>query len=180
MAMKKRLFIAIDLPGKIKERIVRLQNNLKTEAPRATWVKPENLHLTLIFLGNTDYSQIPEIISTLSQLKDDAFEITFWDIGGFPNQNRAEIIFLGIKENLALNYLQGKIRERLEKLNLRIDDKKFVPHLTLARLKRPKKMMRIKFDTNIGNFPAKEFILYESELYQEGPKHTLMKKFSLI
>jgi len=177
--MKKRLFIAIDLPGEIKERIARLQDNLKTEAPRATWVRPENIHLTLFFLGNTDYSQIPEIISTLSQLKDDAFEVTFSGLGGFPNQNRAEVIFLGIKENLALKYLQGEIRVSLEKLNLRIDDKKFVPHLTLARLKRPKKLMRIKFDTNVGNFLAKEFILYESELQPEGPKHTLIKKFSV-
>lgn len=177
--MKKRLFIAIDLSQKIKERIVRLQNNLKTESPRATWVRPENIHLTLIFLGNTDYNQIPEIISILSKLKDDVFEVTFSSLDGFPNQNRAEIIFLGIKENLALKYLQGKIRTSLEKLNLRIDDKAYVPHLTLARLKRPKKLTKTKIDIDIGNFLAKEFTLYESELQPEGPKHTIIKKFSL-
>lgn len=177
--MKKRLFIAIDLPKGLKARITKLQNILKTEIPSASWVKPENIHLTLIYLGNTDYNQIPEIISSLAKLKDDAFEISFSSVGGFPNQNRAEIIFLGIRESIALKYLHEKIKKRLKKLNLRIDDKIYVPHLTIARLKRPKKLIEIRAATDMGNFLAKEFILYESELFPGGPKHSAIKKFLL-
>jgi len=179
--MKKRLFIAIDVPKKIKAKITSFQNHLKTKIQEAVWAKQNNIHLTSVFLGDTDYNQIPEIISLLNRLQDDAFEVSFSEIGGFPSQNKAHTLYLGFKENLALYYLQEKIKKRLEKLDIRIDDKEFVPHLTIARLKRPKDLEKLKLSVvNLGKFSVKEFILYESELNSDGQKHTPIKKFYLL
>ena len=180
--MKKRLFIAIDVPKRIKGKIVELQKNLKTNLQNAIWVRPDNIHLTLVFLDDTDYNQIPEIISTLAKLKDDAFWITFTNIDGFPHLSRAHTIWIGVQDNLGLFYLHKKIAERLRKLNLRIDEKKFIPHITLARIKKAKNVtsaLATFNKINLGKFKVKEFILFESELNPEGPKHKSIKKFSL-
>ena len=160
--MKKRLFIAIDIPSKIKQKIVALQNELKNTGFEAAWVKPEKMHLTLIFLGDTDYNQIPTIIDSLKKLKDDAFEVTFAHINGFPNLMRPHTLWIGVQENLGLFYLQQKIAQRLEKLNLRLDEKKFIPHITIARLIQKKSIEELSFKKEVGTFAAKEFILYES------------------
>ena len=130
-------------------------------------------------MGEIDYNQIPEIISSLSKLKDDAFEIDFTGLNGFPNSGRTHTLWVGIKDNLGLFYLQKKIAEHLRKLKLKIDEKKFIPHLTIARLSREKSIEKLTFKKELGTFTAKEFILYESELLSGGSKHTSIKSFRL-
>lgn len=179
--MKKRLFLAIEMPSKIKEKISAIQNKLRLSRLGATWVKPGNMHVTLVFIGDTDYNQIPEIIGLLSSLRDDAFEVSFSEISGFPSQNKANIIWLGFKENLALYYLQEKIKRRLEEINIKSDNKLFAPHLTIARLDRPKNLEKLKLTAGtLGKFSVRQFILYESELKSDGPKHIPIKKFKLL
>lgn len=180
--MKKRLFIAIELPPNIKAKIIEFQDKLKKLPIKATWAKPENIHLTLVFLGEIDYNQIPDIIATLDKLKDDAFEVSFSRLGGFPSLNKVQTLWLGIQENLALSYLQMKISKRLAQLDLKIDERKFIPHITVGRFKKPqnleKKLSQFA-EINFGSFKAKEFILFESELLSKGAKHITIKKFLL-
>jgi 2'-5' RNA ligase len=178
--MRKRLFVAIDIPLAIKEKIVKIQEQLLDKEIKAVLVKPENMHLTIIFLGDVDYNQIPEIIELLSKIKDDSFKIEFEALGGFPSLKNAHTLWLGLKENLALYYLREKISQQIKKLNLRLDEKEFVPHLTLARLKRPRNCLGMQFDARgLDGFWVKEFILYQSELSSDRPKHRPMKKFCL-
>lgn len=172
--MKKRLFIAIEVPGKIKEKIL----GLEPAFGEASWTKPENMHLTLVFLGNTDYNQIPDIIAGLESIKDDSFEVIFSELGGFPNLRRPHTLWIGIQENPALFYLREKIVKSLSKLNLNIDEKKFIPHLTIARF-RKRRPIKLEIKNNFGKFKAKEFILFDSILSREGPNHQIIKKFQL-
>lgn len=177
--MKKRLFVAIDIPPKIKQKIAILQNELKSTEPTATWVKPENMHLSLAFLGESDYNQIPDIIESLDKIKDDSFKIVLSNLDGFPNLAYPHTLWIGVEENLGLFYLQQKIAQHLKKLKLRLDEKKFIPHLTIARLSSRKSIKKLIPKDGVGKFKAKEFILYESELLAEGPKHTPIKNFHL-
>jgi len=172
--MKKRLFIAIDVPRKIKEKILGFEPHFS----EASWAKPENMHLTLVFLGNTDYNQIPDIITALDSVKDDSFEVVFSVIDGFPNLRRPHTLWIGIQENPALFYLREKIIKGLSELNLNIDEKKFIPHLTIARFKK-RRPIELRMEDNFGKFKAKEFILFDSVLSKEGPKHQIIKKFQL-
>lgn len=176
--MKKRLFIAIEVPQRIKEKIADLEHHFEPRFDKALWTKPENIHLTLVFLGNTDYNQIPDIITTLDNIKNDSFEVVFSAIGGFPNLRRPHTLWIGIQENLALFYLREKIIKNLSELNLNIDEKKFIPHLTITRF-RKRRPIELRMENNFGKFKAKEFILFDSVLSKDGPKHQIIKKFQL-
>jgi len=179
--MKKRLFVAVEIPGKIKEKILELQKNFEQHLNDVSWVKPENMHLTLIFLGEADYNHIPDIIAGLEELKENAFEVSLADIGGFPNLNRPHALWVGVKENPAINYLHKKISKSLSELNFNLDDRKFFPHITFGRLKRPKTLKKLpSIQIDLGSFWAKEFILFDSTLTQKGPKHKIIKKFLLM
>lgn len=179
--MKKRLFVAIEIPGKIKEKIIALQKNFDSQSDDVSWVKPENMHLTLVFLGDTDYNQIPNIIACLERLKDDAFEVSLAEIGGFPNLDKAHTLWIGVRNNLALSalfYLREKIAKCLRGLSLNVDEKNFIPHITIARFKK-RREVKLKLGKNLGKFEAREFILFDSTLTQEGAKHKIIKKFPL-
>lgn len=178
--MKKRLFVAVEIPGKIKEKIIELQKNFEQRLNDISWVKPENMHLTLVFLGEADYNQIPNIIACLERIKDDAFEISLAEIGGFPNLNKLHTLWVGVKENSAINDLHEKISKSLGELNFNLDDRKFFPHITFGRLKRPKTLKKLpSIQIDLGSFGTKEFILFDSTLTRGGSKHKIIKKFSL-
>src|SRR5262245_38401050 len=108
---KKRLFVAIGLPGEVREALEKLQQELKRLARDAKWVKPDGIHLTLKFLGYVAQEKIASITESLAQVANGCAQtpIEVRGCGAFPNTRRPNVLWVGAEaENLS------RIQERVE------------------------------------------------------------------
>lgn len=150
------------------------------------WVEPENLHLTLKFLGETPDSALPELTDVLSDCcaASEPFRIAIQGVGCFPNKNRPRAYWAGLSKSNTLLDLQAAIDQGMDELGFEPEEKKFVPHLTVARIKEPigKERMTgafLNFDLRSESFEVREVCLVESKLRQEGPFYTVLRRFAL-
>lgn len=177
--MKKRLFVAIDLPQTVKNKIVHFQKNLALKI-NANWISPDNMHLTLVFIGDTDYNQIPEILASLDNINLKKFRLFLDKINGFPSLDNPHSLWIGCLENKSLLILQKNIFDKLSRLGFTCDSKKFCPHITIARIKK-KKNLKSLGDSNLSleEFQVDQFALYDSTEGLAGRKHNIIKIFNL-
>jgi 2'-5' RNA ligase len=130
-----RLFVALDLPWTLRERLVLLGGG---GIPGARWVSSENLHLTLRFIGETPAHRAEEIDLALAALRGRGFSLTLAGVGVFarnsPKGGRSTTLWVGVERNPQLDYLQGKIETALQRAGLEPERRRFSPHVTLARL----------------------------------------------
>ena len=179
-----RAFIAIDLPIDIKNKIKQIQNHLKKSKISVKWVKPENIHLTLKFLGNIEENQIDQIKNiirdTTSLLK--CFRVSLNDFRFFPNSKKPKILFIDIIEAKTLKKIADILEEKLEKLKFKKENH-FKAHITLARIKAPMDttnlLKLIKSISLNENFLIQEIILFQSTLTQSDPIYAEIFKSSL-
>lgn len=132
-----RAFIAINLPLFLQKELGNIIEQLKgpdTEAVR--WVPPENIHLTLKFLGDVSPANL-EILKKILEAKASRyspFEIRVGNLGAFPNQHRPRVIWVGIQAPTALSNLYQGIENEAQRLGYAPEDRPFSPHLTLGRV----------------------------------------------
>ena len=169
-----RTFIAIDLPPKIKDKINRVQNDLKKHKMPFRWVKPDNLHITLKFLGNTeekDITAIQEIISDVARLFN-PFEASFNKFGFFPNKKRPRVFFISTSNEEILRKIAAAFENKLAQLNFNKGNE-FKAHVTIARIKDLKNLDFFRKeveDTSLEeNFSVKKITLFKSTLTQQHP-----------
>ncbi len=182
--MKKRLFVAIEVPENTLQEIISFQKVLKEKIKNVSWVKPENIHLTLVFLGEVDYTEIPQIINFLYAVKSPRFKINARGIGGFPSLEQPHTIWIGVEKSRKIVQLQRRLVNHLQESGFEFEKREFKPHLTIARLgKKTNLKTRINLkkvaDLQFGAIMVKELILFESELSSEGPVHKILRKVSL-
>jgi len=179
-----RIFIALEIPKKIKEEISKTQNQLKAAGIQARWVKPEIAHLTLIFLGETAPNKVGEIEKILKEAGSQISPVNLWleKVDCFPSPTKAKIIHLSLKGELGkLNTLALKIRKLLKKQKINFDQKPFVPHLTLGRLKKPQNVSEILSKIKIlrQNFFVYQLLLIQSTLTSQGPIYKTLRSLEL-
>lgn len=183
--MSMRLFIAIPIRPEtmlLKQRAL-LQNNLSDEM--INWVKEENMHLTLKFLGKISAKQLPEIIDAVSNCVPNqvSFPMTLERIGIFGSSYYARVVWVGIRENQQLKNLQESLLKELEKVGFQSDRQNFVPHFTLGRIKKIqhkdhfKRVMEKVEKGFIQETRVDGFLLLESILTPEGPVYKTVKRF---
>jgi 2'-5' RNA ligase len=177
-----RLFIAAQIPDKVKEKALEVASSLKN-FNGVRIVKPEHMHITLAFLGRRE--DTAKIIFELEKIKFASFTLITKDFGFFPSQNSIRIIWLGLKESEEFFRLQHDIRTVLK------HKEKFMPHITLARareiitgdaqaLKDTLKNSADEKSFREQSFEVDRFVLFSSELTPEGPIHTILRTFSAI
>jgi 2'-5' RNA ligase len=183
--MNKRLFIAIPILPEallISQKAFLIQN-LAEE--KINWVKEENIHLTLKFIGNTPEKRIPEIVKSLNNCAKnfDAFSLVLERIAIFGSSYNARVIWVGIRENIHLQQLHECILKELKKVGYPIDRQNFVPHFTLGRIKNIKHkdhFKRVMENVEKGFFQETEvgcFVLFESVLTPDGPFYNTINQF---
>lgn len=123
-----RLFIALPLPGALREALLRAQENLRRQGVRANYSREENLHLTLAFLGEVEVEAAAEAQEAVLSVDAPAFALTLAGSGAF-----GDLLWAGIQKNEALDRLAARVRGALEERGLSYDRKPFRPHITLAR-----------------------------------------------
>ncbi len=126
-----RLFVAIDLPGSLRERISALAG---AGIPGARWVPPENYHVTLRFIGETPGYLAEEIDHALLAIRARGFTLSLAGLGTFARGGKATALWVGVERNPELEHLRGKIETALRRCGLEPERRRFQPHVTLARL----------------------------------------------
>lgn len=128
-----RLFIAINFEEIIKQRLLDLQKTIASQSISGRWIRYDNLHLTLCFIGEVNSSYKDKIIEILNGIKHKAFDIEISHIGEFRNRNNGDIVWIGIKENPLLQALGQELTKALNNIGLSIDNRPYLPHITLGR-----------------------------------------------
>ncbi|RLJ00984.1 MAG: RNA 2',3'-cyclic phosphodiesterase [Candidatus Aenigmatarchaeota archaeon] len=177
-----RTFISINLPYRIKDKISEMAKEFQEKGIRK--VGKQNLHLTLKFLGDADEKKIEEIQQVLKTVDCAKFEISLKNIGFFPNKDFIKVVWVGIENGRnEIIELQKQIDQKLEKCGFK-PEKKYEPHLTIARVKSIKdrkefleKLKEIKFE---DNFNVSNFELMESKLNPSGPVYRVLLTKELV
>jgi len=175
-----RLFVAIDLPEDIREQLSTLGCGL----PGARWVSPDQMHLTLRFIGDVDGRYFTLVREALSGLHGEKFSLRLKDIGFFPPRGNPRVVWVGIEKNEQLVQLRSRIESALVRTGLEPEGRKFSPHITLARLKNtPVSRIGAYLAHNslfaTASFPVQQFLLYSSVLNSKGAKHYVEETYLL-
>jgi 2'-5' RNA ligase len=125
-----RLFVGIVLPPELRLRLSLLAGGL----PGARWVDPGNLHLTLRFIGDIDEGTASDIDGALAQIRAARFVVTVAGIGTFGG-DKPHTLWAGVEKNPALAQLHDRVESALVRLGLAPGQRRYAPHVTLARLR---------------------------------------------
>ncbi|MFT7581011.1 MAG: 2'-5' RNA ligase [Myxococcota bacterium] len=131
--MSTRLFVAIDAPDHVKADLESLQLGV----PGARWLDADQMHLTLRFLGDIDGALRRDIESTLNRVRVPAFEIQLEGVGYFPPRGEIKTLWAGVARSEPLVQIRRWVDGQLTRLGVEPDRRKFVPHVTVARLTEP-------------------------------------------
>ncbi len=183
-----RLFVAIDLPKDIKKEFFPLSLKLAKKIP-LTLVSQENLHLTLVFLGERDEDQVEQIKKALKSVAEGffSFTLTLKDLAIFPDNKKPRGIWFnlgGQKEKLFSLY--KKTIDGLLKESIKLEEKYFEysPHCTIGRFPRKVKMpgninQKISWVNLNKSFLVEKVILFKSEMSMAGPTYFKLGEFRL-
>ncbi len=187
---KTRTFVAITLESTISRRAEALIERMKPHAAKARWVEEENLHLTLLFLGDLDDQEVAEACrgAEWAARANQPFHARLAGVSAIPDINRPKSLWLGVREGAEeLRRLHSDLVDGLEDLMPRSENKPYVPHLTLARLGRglqgtsqhlPEVLVGLA-DYDAGEMQVTEATVYASELQRHGPEYHVLARCPL-
>ena len=182
-----RTFIALELPPSIISLLAKVQENLQSMGLRAKWVRPENIHLTLKFLGNINSADIDKIGGAMVDAvgKINTFNLVAEGIGVFPGIKRPRVIWVGLKGQVQLLFaMQRLLEDHLAALDYQKEKRPFKGHLTLGRFKQrvnPNTIRRVLQelgDLTIEEFTARRVIFYKSDLKPTGAVYSQLQRAS--
>lgn len=183
-----RSFIAIDLPEEFHDEINRVTNELRPAGGHVKWVRPENVHLTLKFLGDVPEDKIEPIGEAVAGASAGRglVNLVSSGIGVFPNRSKPRVIWLGLTGDLdRLTGLQQDVENSVTPFGFFPEKRAFKPHLTLGRVKSPKGKGGLmnaleKVRPKEIMFSASELVLFKSDLRPGGAVYTPLKRMPLL
>jgi RNA 2',3'-cyclic 3'-phosphodiesterase len=182
-----RLFVALDFPDAVRERLRELIARLKAGSSGAKWVRSEGMHVTLKFIGETDPANLNPIRAALATIHSaQPVEMNFRGLGFFPHERQPRVLWCGVEASPNLPPLAANIADALVPLGFLYQERKFTPHLTLARFPDPNAVQGIVRAANelksyeFGSAQGTEFHLIESKLKPTGGEYTRLASFPFI
>lgn len=168
-----RLFAALALPEAVRERLTLVRAPL----PGARWMPPENMHVTLRFIGEVEPPAATEIDIFLARIAAPVFDIRLAGLGTFGSRGRVRALWAGVEKTEALVHLQAKIETACVQAGLAPEGRKFHPHITLARCKNVPEAPAAEFVATYEGFglpaiPVGAFTLYSSRMGRSGAVYT--------
>jgi len=185
---KIRAFIAIELPESVRADIGDLQKSLAASGLKLRWVKPQNIHLTLKFLGDAGRETIGDFCDSIAAAAAnyEVFDIRPRGVGCFPGVKNPRVIWVGLSGDLdVLGRLQADVEADLIPLGFKPEKRPFRGHLTIGRIKgglNPKKLAdRLRTHTEFATdvFRVTHVVLFQSILQPAGPEYTPLCKIPL-
>lgn len=181
-----RSFLAIDLSPEARGLIASHLKKWRRLPCRIKWVAPENLHITLKFLGDVSEAAIPLIQEALKGAVTplEPMDLNLSGTGAFPVAAKARVLWVGISDSPALSRLASAVESALEPLGFEPESRPFHPHVTVGRIKERfsvYKKVHPFFDTEISGlgFHVSEAVLYRSDLTPGGPVYSPICRFPL-
>lgn len=175
-----RAFIAVQLTDEVRDALREVVRSLSGRVERGAvrWVRPEQMHLTLRFLGDTDTGKLPAVQAAMDAVaaSNAPFEMRLGEVGCFPNRNRPRVIWVGLSGGEArLLSLVVALEKELAHLGWEPEGKPFRAHLTLGRVKDERGAQGIEWAADVQPLaiPIKAIHLIESQLRPAGPVYTL-------
>jgi len=185
--MNVRCFIAIDLSVQVREELRGLIDVLKKHNGDVKWVTPENIHLTLKFLGSTSDDVLPKISESLATLAASysPFSIKVTGTGVFPKGRNPRVIWVGTENSQILLALKRDIEKAISSFGFQEEDKEFRPHLTIGRVRSQRGMISTMNALNayerkdFGTVPVDRIKFMKSELRPAGREYTCLYELTL-
>jgi 2'-5' RNA ligase len=148
------------------------------------WVSSANFHITLSFIGTTPVSKIPLLESILKDVTHrlPVASTSIRGMGAFPDEHHMRVLWVGVRKSRALAYLNEQIRETLTAHEFPFDEKEFVPHLTVGRLRKSrsgKDLLSPYVRTKFGELLIPEITLFESSIRTSRPHYEALARFPL-
>lgn len=182
-----RCFIAIELPEEIRKALAEAQRELKIFGADIRWVRPENIHLTLKFLGDTQEEDIESISREISEICSgfSSFSMELAGLGIFPGTRQPKVLWAGLNGSKEIIELQKDIDSTMAHFGFKPEKRIFSPHLTLGRFRSPKNkdaLLRAIASENVkkhGLFEVKTVALIKSSLTNSGSVYTKISEANL-
>ncbi|WP_158746646.1 RNA 2',3'-cyclic phosphodiesterase [Acidisphaera sp. L21] len=175
-----RLFVALELPHDARARLARLGTSMLG----ARWLPPENLHLTLRFLGEMPGHRAEELDGALAALRGRGFTLHISGVGVLEKAGRPQALWAGIERNPQLDHLQAKIETAVQRVGFEPERRRFNPHVTVARLDNasPLKLAEWVQANNLlraDPVDVEHFTLFSSRLGKDGAVYTAEVEYGL-
>ncbi len=183
-----RCFVAIRLDPALRPAAARIQAELGRTRVAVKWVEPENLHLTLKFLGEVPARQTDRIVAVLEQAcrGQAPFELELAGLGAFPGARAPRVVWIGVRDGLAaLAALAGRVEDALVALGFEREARPFSAHLTLGRIREPERArplgraLEAGGPAVLGRMAADAVWLMRSDLRPAGPVYTSLARLAL-
>lgn len=178
--MNIRLFTAVTLPDDVNDELECFASGL----PGARWSPPERRHLTVRFIGEVDGLVYQDVVAALENVQVTPFEISLRCVGHFPPRGAPRSLWAGVDESEPLRQLYRRVDRVLVEAGLEPERRKYVPHVTLARLNgTPASRVASYLAANAlyrsRAFRVENFSLFSSQLFDHGPEYTLEESYDL-
>jgi len=183
------LFVALEIPAAVRDNLAAQMKELRDLSrqvadKRPRWMRPENLHVTLKFIGEVSPANLENIREALTAIHRDApVHLEFRGLGFFPSQQHPRVLWAGIEASPNLPSLAADIDSALETQGVAREERAFAPHLTLARFEPPglhdklRTMIQQNSGREFGSLQAREFHLVESHLRLAAAEYTSLASF---
>jgi 2'-5' RNA ligase len=173
-----RTFIAIEVTAEIRAKATRLIAQLDVPDARIKWVEPENLHLTMVFLGDVEMNELPQVCKLTEAAVADfsPIDVSVRGAGAFPDAHRPRTLWLAVNEGAEpLVLLHQSLEQQLAQMGYRPEHRRFRPHLTLGRVRQGSAALALRLKEQAqyeaGRMEVDEVTIFSSTLGRSGPKY---------
>lgn len=174
-----RLFVAIRPPDRIRDLLLGAMGGISG----ARWQSDDQLHLTLRFIGEVDRHLAGDIPAALAAIHHPRFDIAISGLGTFDRRGQPEMVWAGVAPHRPLKALHNKVDQAIARVGIAPDERTYMPHITLARLKRSSGSVRGLIEQSGGltspPFSVDAFGLYESKLTPDGAVYSAIELYPL-
>lgn len=183
-----RLFFAIELGDDLLDLLDETTEALRAEAPELAWVVREKRHLTLKFLGDVEDAAVPKLTAAADRAagRHHRLEMTVREVGAFPNFRRARVVWIGVEQERRLELLHHDLELACESEGFEVEGRPFRPHITLARVRNPLPVDRMKAFARVArsvrlraSVPVQRITLFESILATSGARYRCVHSATL-
>jgi len=185
--MEIRSFLAFELPKDIKTVVADTSRDMKKFSLNVRWVKPENIHLTVIFIGNIRLDYLAPLGEKTGQVcnRFGPFQVSLKGVGIFGSKNYPRVIWTRLEGDLKpMTIFRDKLRKNLEPFGIKVEKRSFKPHLTLGRFRKGTSAHLDEFLTKFEDLSSPictldELVLFKSELKPTGAFYTKLDSWAL-